>query len=64
MSPHRLSDYVESNSGSSTPVLIDELSDIDHAGHSSAPSESDFGTGSKVNEPIAIVGIGMLLDIY
>ena len=58
MSPHRVSDFVESDSGSSTPVLVDNLSDIDESGSSSPSTEEDFGKGSHVNEPIAIVGIG------
>lgn len=61
MSPHRVSDFVDSDSGSSTPVLVDGLSDIDQRDLSSpsvGESHEEFKTGSQANEPIAIVGIG------
>ena len=58
MSPHRVSDFVESDSGRSTPVLVDGLSDIDESGSSSPSTEENLTKGSHVNEPIAIVGIG------
>ena len=58
MSPHRLSDFVASESGSSTPVLVDSLSDMEQSGLYSSISGEAYGTGNPVNEPIAIIGIG------
>ena len=59
MSPHKVDDFVASDSGSSTPALVDALSDSDQSGLLSSPShEETFKTESQVNEPIAIVGIG------
>lgn len=58
MSPHRLSDFVDSDSGSSTPVLVDALSDVGQSSPSVGESLEDFRAGSQANEPIAIVGIG------
>ena len=58
MSPHRVDDFVASDSGSSTPVLVDALSDSDQSGLSSPSHEEAFKTESQVKEPIAIIGIG------
>lgn len=62
MSPHRLSDFVPSESGSSTPVLVDGLSDMERSGSSSPTSEEAYKTGYHVNEPIAIIGIGQYFE--
>lgn len=57
MSPHRLADFVGSNSGTSTPVLFDTTSETEQSLDSSAV-EADFYAERQANEPIAIVGIG------
>ena len=58
MSPHKVADFITSDSGSSTPILVDALSDSDQSGLSSPSHEEAFKTERQVNEPIAIVGIG------
>lgn len=63
MSPHRLSDFDASESGSSTPVLVDSLSDMEQSGLYSSISEEAYRTGTSVNEPIAIIGIGEFFRI-
>ncbi|KAI4115532.1 MAG: hypothetical protein LQ338_007846 [Usnochroma carphineum] len=60
MSPHRLADFVGSNSGTSTPVLFDTTSETEQSLDSSAV-EADFYAERQANEPIAIVGIGCRL---
>lgn len=61
MSPHRLSDFVESESGSSTSVLVDGLNDTEQSVLSSPISEGAVEAGNQVDEPIAIIGIGQFL---
>ena len=61
MSPHRISGFFASESGSSTPVLIDDSSDMERSSLNSSINEEADRTSNPVNEPIAIIGIGELL---
>ena len=59
MSP-RISDFAAPESGSSSPILVDGISDIDQSGQSGLSSpyeETEFKIESQVNEPVVTVDI-------